>query len=373
MSVVYLTKHQQVAQAVNVAYRAKIIYQKAVDEAWVETMRRLNPSLKPREGEPLEEAARRMGGKAIPKNYNLQFVIIIWGDVGIGKTSLVNQMCQQWNEQSTEDITYYEMPLSNYMKEDFAGYPMPNKETKRMEFYPIDNLPFANEWGVVCFDDLDRCPPDVQNAAKAFLSGQTVNGLRMSPNAYLIGTANGMGDAGGTSPLNDAFLNRCIHIYLRPDASAIEWLGDRTQELAEAYSVREHTDYEEIAKDTLRSRDMSRWLMAAFRDEPLAVRNALLSGCVGSHMAEKLLMLSSRRVSLDDIAADPGRARVDVLVSDFHLLAQEIEKLAKGRGGHTALRIHTPAIEEWLARLPDSDDENREMIRGILKTAARKR
>jgi hypothetical protein len=246
-----------------------------------------------------------------------------------------------------------------------------------MDFFPMELLPLMDsdvredeegeEPGIVLLDDMDGCDIPTQSAAKALVNNRVINKNRLSINAFVVCTANGIADPMRTNPLSKAFTNRCVELFLRPAPNAIEFLQDKIQEMAQLYSKMSYTEYEESAVDTLRSRDMAHWLMMAFKNESVRVKKAVLAGCVGSEMGDVLLMVAKRKVSLDEILADPERANVKVEIDDFHMLNKELNKLEKTLGGRDTLTSITPKIRVWLDRLPANLSEHKAIIEGALK------
>ena len=291
---------------------------------------------------------------------------IIWGDPGIGKTSVARSLAKTIRDKFTNPenkMVAGFWPLSLAYKEapEIAGFPVPDRETKTMIYFPPVDIPYVTgkddvakgtkayrPYGVLVLDDLDRATTDVRNAAMSLLLDRTLNGNDISPNAYVCGTANGESDAGTTSPLGGACGNRAVHLYLRPEKGWSKFFNDKAIEDVEALLHIEHTNYREIAMCKPRSIEMAMWALKSVRDESRRVIMAVIAGCVGSEASAILIKAGLRSFCLADILNGDDIDASKITFDDMSMLERELDLVED-----TAKGTVKAAIKEWGIKIPE--------------------
>ena len=299
---------------------------------------------------------------------------VIWGNPGIGKTSVARALSKDLNEMfAGQNIKSGFWSVSLAIKDvvDLGGHPVPDHENKKMIYFPPGDLPFINQWetdpvtkepirryGVLVLDDIDRAPTDVRNGAMCLLLDRILNGNTISPNVYVCGTANGESDAGSTSPLGGACGNRVVHLYLRQAKGWSKFLGNKAIESVEDIMPIEQTNFREVAMCTPRSIEMAKWVVMARRDETPHVFNAVISGCIGITAGQILSKVATRKFSLDDILNGVYIAPEDVTYDDMELLQKELNRL--DRSVRPSARV---MLENWSNTI---NSEFRNIITSVL-------
>lgn len=310
--------------------------------------------------EELEQALRlcyRAEIMAIKAGSFVKLPAVIWGDPGIGKTSIARALAKnlfKGLEEKGVTAGFWTLSLSYKEVVDIGGYAVPNHESKTMIYFPPEDIPYVNRfkgnkmpYGVLVIDDVDRAPLEARNGAMSLLLERSLNCNEISPNVYVCATANGISDAGTTSPLGGAFGNRMVHLYLRPEKGWSEFLGDSGISSVEDILPIKKTKYTEVAMCTPRSIEMAKWIIEAKRDEPRIVVRAALNGCVGEEAGAILTKVGMRNFSLDDIMNDVEIDVEHITFDDIELLRKELEKVPKNTRS-----IFKQKVSKWAEGVP---------------------
>lgn len=284
---------------------------------------------------------------------------VIWGDPGIGKTSVARMLAKELFEGfDKKGIEAGFWPISLAYKEvtDIAGFPVPDHETKTMTYFPPDDLPYINKhlklqttpYGIIVLDDVDRTQTDTRNGAMSLLLDRSLNGNPISPNVYVCATANGESDPGTTSPLGGAFGNRLVHLYLRPHEGWSKFLGDKSITSVEEMLPMKQTSYQEIAMCTPRSVEMAKWVIKARTDESRMVVRAVLNGCVGDTAGAILTKVGLRTFCLDDVLNQNHIDTNRITFDDVEMLRRELDMVAP-----LAKPSVKVTVNDWAKTLPN--------------------
>ena len=280
---------------------------------------------------------------------------VIWGDPGIGKTSLTRTFAKELAanfKKSGIESGFWSVSLATKEAVDLGGFPVPNKETGHMDYFPPSDLPYIigkpteknMPHGIVLLDDVDRCQNDTQNGAMSLMLDRMMHGNMISPHVYVCATANGEADAGTTSPLGDACGNRLIHLYLRPNLGWSAFLGDKTimdvEELLRP-SMRQ-TNFRETAMCTPRTIEMAKWVIASVLDESRIVVSAVINGCVGKTAGAILTKAGLRSFTLANILNKDQFDLSLVCFDDIDMLRRELEQVPENSRPTTKV-----AVNEW--------------------------
>src|SRR3990167_9395132 len=107
--------------------------------------------------------------------YKLNVLFI--GTHGIGKTTVAKTVAEELKLK----FKYYSTSTLDPWA-DLVGVPVPDRETKTLDFYRPKDLEDAE---FVFFDELNRAHPRVLNAVLEIIQFKTVNGIRL-PNLKMI-------------------------------------------------------------------------------------------------------------------------------------------------------------------------------------------
>jgi MoxR-like ATPase len=303
-------------------------------------------------------------GRAMLVCFAADIPCAIWGGTGMGKST-------KGRETSAKlDWRYYDCRLSDKEPSDLGGIPFPvdgPDGTKRCGYLMPDLLPFdCDEKAVIAFDEVDRCPDQVQNVAIQLVLDRSINGHKLSPNARIVMMGNGATDI-GTTELNEAFRTRCCHLYAESQSqgaldSYLEWASENDVSPAMQSFARYRNEVwngtegevPELAKANKRTFDMADRLYRiakAMKIRTDDILPALLAGCVGENAANELVGwydLHEKAPTLDEIAMNPEKCRLPGELGIFFALGVTIAKHIANNG-----RDLLPLFATYIARWPE--------------------
>lgn len=137
----------------------------------------------------------------IDADYN----VLIQGPAGTGKTAMLKEACKELGLR----MKYYSASTLDPFA-DLVGIPVPDKETKRVEYYrPRD----VDEADVVFCDELNRADSKTLNALFEMIQFKTINGEPLPKLKCVVAAINPVEDGYNTEELDIALLDR-FDIYL---------------------------------------------------------------------------------------------------------------------------------------------------------------
>ncbi len=287
--------------------------------------------------------------------------VMIWGETGIGKSSIVRQSVPKgWK--------FYDVRLSDKEATDLGGVPMPNSKTGKVEYMATSLLPLdCDEKCVVLFDEADRTSDmSVQNMMLQLVLDRSINGHKLSDNCRIVLAGNGATDI-GTMPLSSAAAGRMTHLYIesRDDKALESWLSWDSQCTGALQSFAKYRndvwvgDAQQSALEELAERKPRNWVMAdtLYRSASTATFEVadlmlpLLSGCVGKAAAIELLAwykLSAEAPTVEEITSNPTQARLPSTLGIFFALGTTLSREAK-----KAQQKDADAMAAYIARWPE--------------------
>ena len=146
----------------------------------------------------------------------------LWGPPGIGKSELIQQITDQLGGLMLD------LRMGQLDPTDLRGIPVPNKETKSMEFYQLDALPTEEEAKkypvvVLFLDELTSAPPSVLAAGYQLILNRKVGKYVLPDNVVIVAAGNRESDKGVTFRMPMPLANRFVHFEMRVDFDT--WLG----------------------------------------------------------------------------------------------------------------------------------------------------
>ncbi|PWW11198.1 MULTISPECIES: ATP-binding protein [Pseudidiomarina] len=138
--------------------------------------------------------------------------LMLWGAPGVGKSTIVREICQQ------HGIQLIDIRLAQREPVDLRGLPVPNGDH-------VDWL-LAGEWprdpnsrGIILFDELSAADRTLQAAAYEIILDRRLGDLYSLPPGWLVmGAGNGMDDRAVSYSFSSALANRFCHLELQPNA-----------------------------------------------------------------------------------------------------------------------------------------------------------
>jgi len=146
--------------------------------------------------------------------------LFIWGQMGIGKSEIVEQCTKFYNGKLID------LRLSQYDPTDIRGFPIYDKETGKMRWAQSEELPdiFEAEQYVLItlfLDEMNSANPAVQAAAYQLVHNRRIGNYVLPKNVRIVAAGNREGDRGVTYTMPQPLSNRFMHYNL--EASFDDW------------------------------------------------------------------------------------------------------------------------------------------------------
>ncbi len=151
-------------------------------------------------------------------------VPFLWGPPGIGKSSIVRQICE---EKGWKIIDFR---LSTVNPVDLMGMPTVDKANGVAKWLPPEYLPKhdATDNGVLFLDELNLAPLSVQAAAYQLILDKRVGSYVFPKTWKMIAAGNRETDRANVYKISAPLANRFMHLSIKPDLEAwLEWASER--------------------------------------------------------------------------------------------------------------------------------------------------
>lgn len=164
--------------------------------------------------------------QAILKNPSLSSVlrpIHCSGSPGNGKSSIIKSVADELG------IEFVDFRMSTHEAVDLRGLPVPNRDSKSVDWYPTSELPKdPNFKGILLFDELDACSLDLQVAVYEIVLDRKIGNIyKVPPGCMIVAAGNLATDRAAARPMSSALANRFLHVELENTAENwVEW-GDK--------------------------------------------------------------------------------------------------------------------------------------------------
>lgn len=165
---------------------------------------------------------------------NQKRATFLWGAPGVGKSDLVREVAAEDNRE-VRDVR-----LSTMDVVDIRGFPVPNLETKVMEWLVANFLPpmlvpgktkgklVPNESrGVLFLDEMNSAAPAVQAAGYQLVLDRKIGDYTLPENWSIIAAGNRTSDRSVVHAMPAALANRFVHIDF--DVDMDDWYAWATQ------------------------------------------------------------------------------------------------------------------------------------------------
>ena len=159
--------------------------------------------------------------------------IFLWGAPGIGKSEIVEQICNTFSNSHLIDIR-----LSLWEPTDIKGIPYFDSNSGTMVWGAPSELPseeFAAQFDhiILFLDEMNSAAPSVQAAAYQLILNRRVGTYKLPDNVMIVAAGNREADKGVTYRMPAPLANRFIHLELA--VSFDDWFNW-------AVANNEHTD-----------------------------------------------------------------------------------------------------------------------------------
>lgn len=139
--------------------------------------------------------------------------VFIWGQPGIGKSSLVSQFA------AAVEMECALLDASQLAPEDLIG--VPELKDGLSHFRPPATL-VRDQAFVLFLDDFNKASAEVQKACYTLILEQRLGEYQLPKGSVVILAGNRTQDSAMVKPLSSAIINRVIHVHLRCDHR--QWL-----------------------------------------------------------------------------------------------------------------------------------------------------
>jgi hypothetical protein len=137
-------------------------------------------------------------------------VPFLWGAPGVGKSSVVAQVCK---EQGWE---LRDVRLSQMDPVDLRGFPVPDLAKGIMHWLPANFLPTAqkkgSKGGIIFLDEMNSAPPATQAVGYQFVLDRRIGEYVLPNNWHIVAAGNRETDRSVVNKMPAALRNRLIHI-----------------------------------------------------------------------------------------------------------------------------------------------------------------
>ena len=136
---------------------------------------------------------------------------------GCGKSSVVKAVADKLG------IGFIDIRLAEMEPVDLRGLPVPNHESKSVQWYVTADLPRnPDSKGIILFDELTSAPKDMQVAAYELILDRRLGSLYKIPDGwFIVAAGNRVKDKAVATTMSSALANRMMHFEI--DADAAEW------------------------------------------------------------------------------------------------------------------------------------------------------
>ncbi len=140
----------------------------------------------------------------------------IWGAPGIGKSSVVAEMCNEMGGK------LFDIRLSQVEQTDLRGMPFFDYDSRTMQWaHPVDlpsheeakNYPFV----FLFLDEMNAAAPSIMAAAYQLILDRKIGTYTLPDNCVVIAAGNREGDRGVTYKMPKPLSNRFVHFDMRVD------------------------------------------------------------------------------------------------------------------------------------------------------------
>jgi len=139
--------------------------------------------------------------------------VFIWGNPGVGKSSLVSQIAKE------KDMSFIDLRLSLLDPTDLRGIPFFEKDEKKALWAKPEFLPdtLSNNYGILFLDEINSAPPTIQAAAYQLILDRKIGEYILPKNYAIVAAGNYESDRGVTYRMPTPLANRFVHLDFELD------------------------------------------------------------------------------------------------------------------------------------------------------------
>lgn len=289
--------------------------------------------------------------------------VALVGPTGVAKSSVVRQVV----EKMGGDFRYWMASLALMLDSGDLGCPVPDTKNNVMRYMTAGHWPFnqQNAKGIFCFEELDRCPVEIQRGAAHIMLENELHGQKLANGVYCCATMNGTSDI-ATEELSEHIRTRMVTVFITRDAAGSADAYDKwadahglsvTRRAFNKYcrdAVAPAAPFAEMAVCNDRTLDMADCILQAAKVVQFPVDDVLapaLAGCIGVGPASRYLAtdkLVSEAPDPEECISNPDNTDIPENTSTCYALALAIA----GAVSDTADRARLQGASKYLSRLP---------------------
>lgn len=190
--------------------------------------------------------------KSLKGYINAGLAVVISGVHGVGKTAKLKEACSQLGLT----VKYYSAStLDPYT--DLVGIPVPNTETKTVEYFRPHEIDKAD---VIFFDEINRADPKTLNTIMEIILDHSINGEVLPNLKCVVSAMNPVSDDYATDELDAALLDR-FDVFLQADPEVdlgyfVKKFGDAVGKAAVEFWNEYHGSFTNAKKSSARGNEI---------------------------------------------------------------------------------------------------------------------
>jgi len=141
--------------------------------------------------------------------WNAGRVPIIWSAPGMGKSQIIMQV------GATLQMPVVSYRLAQRDPTAISGIPFPDMARRVLSWIPDEQWPTLAS--IIFFDELNRAPILVQNAAFQIMDERRIGASVLPAGCHIVAAVNREQDGGGIIKMPQALANRFVHLHLQSD------------------------------------------------------------------------------------------------------------------------------------------------------------
>jgi len=288
--------------------------------------------------------------------------VALVGPTGTAKSSIMREVVAEIGN----GFEYWMLALSLMLDSGDLGIPVPDMKEGVMRYLPPAHWPLGkpNAKGLLCGEEMDRCPVELQRGfAHLMLEGE-LHGAKLASGVFVCATMNGTSDI-ATEELSEHIRTRMVTIFLDRNAAGS---GESYDKWAQAHglsitrrafnkykrsTLAESPPFAEMAVCNDRTVDMADCIMQASKAVKFVTDDIIMpaiAGCIGIGAAAEYMAMDklvSEAPDPEDCISDPNGSPVPENVSTAYALAIAIA----GCIADTADRSRLSGASVYLSRL----------------------
>jgi hypothetical protein len=259
--------------------------------------------------------------------------VMLWGQPGVGKTDVVGQT----SKKQDRNLIVFRANLHEPV--DMRGVPVPDLATRTTDWLTPAELPQVErdgERGTFFCDEINTASPQMQAVLFQLILEKSVGDYRLPEGWTVVAAGNRIKDRAAAQRMPSALKNRFAHIHVCSDVDAwVRWALTNNVPVEIIAFARFRPDLFGVmpAGDEnafLTSRSLT--LAGEYVNAPVELRKELFAGLIGVGQASELegfVQLFRSLGQLDDILADPKKARIPTEPSERYAVCTGLGRIVK--------------------------------------------